>query len=135
MILSPAVPVFRTDDGELLPAPYVVGMLTAPAVNAGAVTDNETANRDRIRPVMANRIENVLAVANHLQFEHLILGAWGCGVFRNDPEEVAELFFQALQADGPYAGVFRSVTFAVLDGTADKSIIRPFERRFGKGGQ
>jgi uncharacterized protein (TIGR02452 family) len=130
MILSPGVPVFRNDEGELLSEPYMVGMLTAPAVNAGAVLHNEPANVALIHATMAGRIEKVLAAAVQHQYEHLVLGAWGCGVFRNDPEAIAQLFFNALQNNGAYAGAFESVTFAILDGTADQSIIQPFTRRF-----
>lgn len=133
MILSPNVPVFRDDRGELLSEPYSVAMLTAPAVNAGAVRKNEPANVGKILPTMASRIAKVLAIAVRHQFEHLVLGAWGCGVFRNDPAEIAELFAGALQQGGAYARVFRSVTFAVRDGTSDESIIQPFSRRFGGG--
>ena len=41
MIYSPAVPVFRNDDDELLDNPYSVAILTSPAVNCGAVLKNE----------------------------------------------------------------------------------------------
>lgn len=131
MILSPLVPVFRDDDGQLLAEPYVVGMLTAPAVNAGAVNDNESASADKILPTMASRIAKVLSVALRNGYEHLVLGAWGCGVFRNDPDLIAELFAQALLGKGEFAGVFESVTYAVLDGTEQESIFQPFQRRFG----
>ena len=130
MILSPEVPVFRDDGGRLLQKPYLVGMLTAPAVNAGAVRRNEPHNVELIRPTMARRISQVLAVAANADYEHLILGAWGCGVFRNDPAEVAELLAEALLADGLFAGRFQSVTFAVLDNTSDNRMIGPFQRWF-----
>lgn len=131
MIVSPDVPVFREDNGQLLAKPYAVGMLTAPAVNAGAVNDNEPANVEKILPTMASRIEKVLAVALRHGFEHLVLGAWGCGVFRNDPKAIAKLFAGALLDDGKYARAFRGVTFAVLDGTKDEFIVKPFKSRFG----
>ncbi len=131
MILSPGVPVFRHDEGQLLSEPYVVGMLTAPAVNAGAVKDNEPANVEKILPTMASRIDKVLAVASKHGYEHLVLGAWGCGVFRNDPNAIAELFSQSLLDEGTYSMAFVSVTFAVLDGTSLQSIIQPFLQRFG----
>ncbi|TWT35992.1 hypothetical protein KOR34_08890 [Posidoniimonas corsicana] len=130
MILSPRVPVLRSDDGQLLSAPYVVGILTSPAVNAGAVHDNEPANVERILPTMASRIDKVLAVAVRHAYRHLVLGAWGCGVFRNDPEAIAELFSEALLGEGTYRDAFESVTFAVLDGTKNESIFRPFQQRF-----
>lgn len=115
MIVSPDVPVFRDDEGELLEAPYRVSMLTAPAVNAGAVAKNEPHRRAEVRAVMRRRIGMLFALAAEERFRHLILGAWGCGVFRNDPQEIAELFAEQLLAGGVYARSFDRVIFAVLD--------------------
>jgi uncharacterized protein (TIGR02452 family) len=131
MILSPGVPVFRDDDGNLLDQPYHVGMLTAPAVNAGAIRENEPQRMPLVRPTMVSRIAKVLAVAAEHQFAHLVLGAWGCGVFRNDPAEVAELFADALLRDELFCGRFETVVFAVLDRTTNEQIIGPFRDQFG----
>jgi uncharacterized protein (TIGR02452 family) len=131
MILSPNVPVFRDDEGDLLAEPYCLGMLTAPAANAGATRDNEPHGNSLIGPRMAVRIAKVLALAAHHHFEHLILGAWGCGVFRNDPAEVAGLFAAALFDDDRFRNRFQTVVFAVLDRTQGEEIIGPFRRQFG----
>jgi uncharacterized protein (TIGR02452 family) len=133
MILSPHVAVFRSDDGVLLSAPYLVSILTAPAVNAGALRTNDPQDEPEIRPTMASRITKALAITAARGYEDLILGAWGCGVFRNDPSEIAGLFGEALHADARYRGRFKSVTFAVLDGAPNRQIIAPFERVFAKG--
>lgn len=133
MILSPDVPVFRGDDGDLLSEHYLVTILTAPAVNAGAVHANEPANVANINHTMRDRIEKVLTVAADNGFGHLVLGAWGCGVFRNLPAEVAGLFARVLLHEGQFAHAFVSVTFAVFDRTADESIIRPFHQHFSAG--
>jgi uncharacterized protein (TIGR02452 family) len=133
MILSPSVPVFRRDDGQLLPRPYLVGILTAPAVNAGAVRANQPDLEARIRPTMALRIPKALTIAATRGYGHLVLGAWGCGVFRNDPQEIAALFGEALLSDDRFRGRFRTVTFAVLDGSSDRRVIAPFERTFAHG--
>jgi uncharacterized protein (TIGR02452 family) len=58
MIYSPAVPVIRDDEDRLLAVPYAVSMITAPAVNAGAVRANEPQNVSQIESVMLGRIEN-----------------------------------------------------------------------------
>ncbi|MCZ7684092.1 MAG: TIGR02452 family protein [Sandaracinaceae bacterium] len=71
----------------------------------------------------------MLAVAAHHGHDALVLGAWGCGVFRNDPTEVAGLFGEALE--GRFAGAFARVVFAVLDSSEERRFIGPFERRFG----
>jgi uncharacterized protein (TIGR02452 family) len=41
MIYSPKVPVFRDDDYNLLDRHYLVSMVTSPAVNLGALSNNE----------------------------------------------------------------------------------------------
>lgn len=133
MILSPDVPVFRADDGSLLPEPYLLSILTSPAVNAGAIKKNEQDKEPMIIPIMTQRIAKVLAIAAAQGYEHLILGAWGCGVFRNDPAEIAKLFAEALLDGGRFAHCFDSVTFAVLDGTDDERIISPFRDDFARG--
>jgi uncharacterized protein (TIGR02452 family) len=130
MIYSPDVPVFRDDADALLEQPYPVSFLTAPAVNAGAVRKNEPEKVIQIESVMDDRIEMVLAVAVAHGHEVLVLGAWGCGVFGNDPDEVAAGFAWHLTGDGRFRTAFRRVVFAVLDRTADESVLRPFVRQF-----
>lgn len=130
LILSPQVPVFRDDDGALLDEPYLLSILTAPAVNARAVRANESQQVPRIRPTMQDRIDKVLRVAAAQGYTHLILGAWGCGVFGNDPQEIAQLLADTLGSGGSFADRFASVTFAVLDNTEDRQIVTPFEQHF-----
>jgi uncharacterized protein (TIGR02452 family) len=129
MIYSPLVPVFRDDDDRLLDDPWSVSMITAPAVNAGVVRSREPENVSQIREVMNHRIDGVLALAVHHGHDALVLGAWGCGVFANDPREVAALFASHLLDQGRYSQAFAEVVFAILDRRGD--IIRPFAETFG----
>ncbi|WP_425615947.1 TIGR02452 family protein [Anatilimnocola sp. NA78] len=130
MIVSPDVPVFRDDDGQLLVEPYSLSMITAPAVNAGAMRNNEPHATEQILPKMVERTNKVLALAAHLGYQNLILGAWGCGVFQNDPKSIANIFHAALCHDARFRQRFQHVTFAVLDGTRDQAIVEPFSRVF-----
>lgn len=127
-IYSPGVPVFRDDDGTLLAEPYLCAFITAPAVNAGVVLERDRSRRAEVRATMARRIDRVLSIAMIHGHTALVLGAWGCGVFRNDPEQIAELFAAALA--GPFQGVFAEVVFAVLDSSPEHRFIRPFEQTF-----
>jgi uncharacterized protein (TIGR02452 family) len=130
MIYSPDVPVFRDDDDRLIARPYLVSFLTAPAVNAGAVRWNEPRHVARIEPVMRSRIEKLLTVAVARGHDALVLGAWGCGVFQNDPVQVARWFREYLISPGRFHAVFTRVVFAVLDRSPSREIIRPFEKEF-----
>jgi uncharacterized protein (TIGR02452 family) len=113
MIYSPDVPVFRDDSGRLLDEPYPVAFLTSAAPNRGAIRDPEKAAR--IPAALALRARKVLAAALAHGHRQVVLGAWGCGVFRNDPHEVAEVFAGPLSPGGEFAGRFEHVVFAVWD--------------------
>jgi uncharacterized protein (TIGR02452 family) len=129
IIYSPDVPVFRDDADALLDEPYLVSFLTAPAVNAGVVRAREPQNATRIEAVMLGRVEKVLAVAAVNGHDALVLGAWGCGVFGNEPEQVAGWFAAHLTGTGRFRAAFRRVVFAVLDRTPGMATIEPFIRQ------
>src|SRR5262249_8431514 len=103
-IYSPDTPVFRDDDGVLLEEPYPCAFITCAAVNARVALDRDPACGPTIRAAMARRIVRVLAIAAAHAHAHIVLGAWGCGVFGNDPHEIAMLFHAAVR--GPYRDVF-----------------------------
>ncbi|MDZ7694632.1 MAG: TIGR02452 family protein [Balneolaceae bacterium] len=130
MIWSPGCPVFRTDDGTLLNEPYRVHFITSPAPNAGAVRQNEPENSSKIKPVLRERSAKVLALAAHHGCDALVLGAWGCGVFRNDPETVARIFRNHLGRTSAFCNRFQKVLFSVLDSSDAKQTIKPFRAAF-----
>lgn len=131
MIYSPAVPVFRDDDDELLENFYTAPIVTAPAVNRGAVAKNEPGNLSKCTAVMSSRIEKLLGLCANEGCRTLILGAWGCGVFRNDPFEIASLFKEKLYS-AKFDGVFKKVVFAIYDRSKNQHVKKSFERVFNK---
>lgn len=127
MIYSPKVPVLRDDEGNLLEHTYSISILTSPAVNAGAVKPNE---RNQIERVMLQRMEKILSLAVIHGHHTLILGAWGCGVFKNEPGKVAEWFHKHLVQGITFKGIFQKVIFAISDSSEEKRFIQPFTDRF-----
>lgn len=130
-IFSPSVPFFRNDAGDLLERPALCSVITAPAPNAGAVQNNQPHDVSAIAPTLRRRMELVLAVAAAEKVDRLILGAWGCGVFRNDPALVANSFAELLLPNGRFAGVFREVVFAIFDRAPGQTVLSAFEATFG----
>lgn len=127
LVYSPQVPVFRGEVGEWLPQPFLVDIITAPAVNAGALRRNSPELLLQLLPVMRQRLRLVLATAARHGIEVLVLGAWGCGVFGNDPAQVAELFAEAL-TDPAIRGRFRRLDFAIFDPKPPHATLQAFER-------
>lgn len=129
MIYSPRVPVFRNDDGSLLQTPYTATFLTSPAVNAGALRQNEPNKVHLIAPINRERARKLLWIANRENHQTLILGAWGCGVFQNDPTEIAAMFKDLLA--GEFENCFRRVIMAIYDRTPQKTVYNAFSEIFG----
>ncbi|WP_327136561.1 TIGR02452 family protein [Streptomyces sp. NBC_01340] len=129
VIHSPAVPVFRDDRGGLLEEPYTVGFLTAAAPNAGVVRRTAPGRAPELRRALAVRAERVLETAAAHGYRRLVLGAWGCGVFQNDPAQVAGAF-HGLLVKGRFEGAFDHVAFGVLDRTRDQATRGSFEQAF-----
>jgi uncharacterized protein (TIGR02452 family) len=130
MIWSPGCPVFRDDEGRLEGEPRLVSFITAAAPNAGAAADHRAEEVPLIPEVFRRRSEYVLALAASLGHRRLVLGAWGCGVFRNDPAVVAAAFPGHLR-HGAWSGRFERVAFSVLDSLPSEVTLAAFQRALG----
>ena len=117
-ILSPSVPVFRNDAGMECDKPWPLSFLTCAAPYAPAIGQTDSAK------MLRKRIHRVLAIARAYNYQSLVLGAWGCGAFGNDPRQTATDFRQALEVD--FAGAFERVVFAIADWSDGRRFLRPF---------
>ena len=126
-IWSPDVVFFRDGRFRLMEKPVTASVLTLPAVNMGQVLlkGEDEAEAEK---VMRRRMGLSLAVFAEQGCGHLILGAYGCGVFRNNPEKIAGWWKELLEGD--FAGVFQTVIFAVLDRSAAGACIGAFQKHF-----
>lgn len=126
LITSPSVPFLRVRaDDPWLDTPFFADVITAPAPNAGALDVATLAVE--LDATFRRRTRMVIALAAHLGHRELVLGAWGCGAFRNDPELAADAFSDALAT---LDHDFSRVVFAVFDPRAGTPNTRAFERRF-----
>ncbi|NRD47386.1 TIGR02452 family protein [Corallococcus exiguus] len=127
VIYSPQVPFFRDEGLTLLERPFSVSLITAPAPNAGSAERNAPHLLPRMGEALHARALKVLQVAAHHGHRTLVLGAWGCGAFRNNPHDAADAFARALDA---FPGVFERVVFAVWERGGDGPNLRAFRERF-----
>lgn len=115
------------DDGALLETPYLVDFVTSPAPNAGSIKNNRPEDIGLIPKCFDLRIRKLLALLCERNCDALVLGAWGCGVFRNDPKMVAQLFASYLSKGAEFYGCFETVLFSVYDPTESQHIYKSFE--------
>ncbi|MCX7826819.1 MAG: TIGR02452 family protein [Verrucomicrobiae bacterium] len=121
-IYSPDVPVFRMDDGTELQRPWVLSFITCAAPYAPAVGQPKSGD------LLQKRIHRVLAIARLYGHAALVLGAWGCGAFANDPRRTAVDFRHALEND--FSGAFSDIVFAIADWSPERKFLGPFRDVF-----
>ena len=89
-------------------------VITCAAVNASAARRWHKTSKEVTEIMMANRMRFVLDVAASMGVKTLILGAFGCGVFGNDPAFVADEFYGLLRDEQfRYDRFFDTVVFAI----------------------
>lgn len=129
MIYSPGVMFWMNDEGRFLENPVMVDVITSPAPNKGAMLQHgrrqEIAN---LEAVFKKRMDKVFALAESKGVERLILGAWGCGVFKNDYEDVAAYFAELIAEKYRYS--FKEIVFAIYDRSKTKGSLEIFQRVF-----
>lgn len=114
LLYSPAVPVIRDEDHNLA-TPWPVSIITAAAPNVRVIPAGAAA----LHRTFENRWHKVLALAHLHGHRSVVLGAWGCGAFHNDPRLVATAF---LQVWPQWNDAFTEVWFAIPQGTRDKNL-------------
>ena len=60
----------------------------------------------------------MLSIAQAFGYSTLVLGAWGCGAFGNDPSCTAVDFRRALENDS--CGAFSEIVFAITDWSLER---------------
>ncbi|MEM1008550.1 MAG: TIGR02452 family protein, partial [Myxococcota bacterium] len=114
MIYSPRVVFFRTKGrGPLLREPFESSVITAPAPNTGAFLQHPKSDVAQIKQTFVRRWRQVLSIAYAQGHRNVLLGAWGCGAFRNDPSMAVETCLSWLEEGGTFAGVFARIVFAI----------------------
>ncbi|KAK2610602.1 hypothetical protein N8I77_004019 [Diaporthe amygdali] len=120
-----------TENGHQLVAPDtpvddlpVVSVLSVAAIRRPKLSDGQVLGSGAKRKIFANKEDRdltkkkmtlALRMAASRGHDRLVLGALGCGAFRNPVEEVAECWKEVLEQDEFKGGWWKEVCFAVLD--------------------
>jgi uncharacterized protein (TIGR02452 family) len=116
-IYSPDVFVFRDNESnkyavwDWKKCRYV--NFVAVAALRNPKTENNRLNR-RDTYVTKEKIKTILRIALLHNHDCMLLGAFGCGAFRNPPQHMAELFNQVINMR-EFRGQFKRIDFAILD--------------------
>ena len=134
ILFSPKTVVIRNPDLSLRKDPFPIAVMTVSAPIASRMEPDERLDLEHI---LRNRITGMIRTAIEEGHTRLVLGAWGCGNFGNDPDLVAKLFHQVLtehQKNGSpcFVSFFEEITMAVFDPSAEKTRYQSFARYFSE---
>lgn len=113
-IYTPAATIFRGSENsecKLLEKPWTGAFSTVPGIyHPNVTTDNKLDARDAAR--LDKKIRIILQMGAQHGHDVLVLGALGCGAWRNPPAHVAEIFRTVIS---DYNGAFKEIVFAIYD--------------------
>lgn len=137
IIFTPGVQVLKDDDYNPLIDSFAVDVITCAAPNLRERPANPFNPSDgqavQITPdelcrLHEQRARRILTVAAQNKAEVIILGAFGCGAFRNDPNVVAQAYKNILPE---FVHHFRTIEFAIYCPPRDDSNYRAFKSILG----
>lgn len=116
-VYSPNVTIFRGNEMSgysLLKEPFQVNMIAVAGMNRPELVlkNEEYLIAPELVEGIKNKIRTIFRIACQYGQRNLVLGALGCGAFRNPPKHVAELFREVL-AESEFDGAFCRICFAV----------------------
>ena len=131
-IYSGRVTFFRTSSRQgdaLVETPFECAVVSVAAINRPDLTPDGRLV-DWAVVATKKKIRSMLRIGLLHGHDAIVLGAWGCGAFRNPPEHMARLFHEVLR-EPEFAGKYRVVRFAVIeDHNSRHSNFAPFDKEF-----
>lgn len=122
IVYTDSVTVFKTDDEiPVLMTEnewFDVSVLTCAAPY---IAKRKYTNKAALKEIFKNRIKNIFSVAIDNNIEILILGAFGCGAFKNPPEIVATAFKETINENMNVLGNLKQIVFTIKVSSENES--------------
>lgn len=115
-IYSSDVTVFRGPEDEgypLLDNPFHVAFISVAALNRPELTSDNKIIQSLIDPTK-RKMRTILRIALANGHDAIVLGAFGCGAFRNPPAHIAALFHEVLKEE-EFHNKFKHISFSILE--------------------
>lgn len=120
-VYSPGITVFRSSeaaDYRFIHQAFKLDFIACPGLKCPELVYDSTAEEGRLSEedtkVLEDKIRLILQVGADEGHDSLVLGALGCGAWRNPPADVAAVIERVLSG---HEGVFKVIVFAILSVT------------------
>lgn len=124
MLISPWVYVFRDSNYKLI-NPYETAVITIAAPDLGdgeggkhhtgeayTAIQHKVTDQNKMRNAILKQLRDMIVTAAYYGYKNLVLGAFGCGAFAQDPHVIAQIYYEILVNEG-YGSYFNNIKFSV----------------------
>lgn len=115
-VYTPDAIYFRESEQKgyaLLDNPVSLSFITVAGMNRPDLTTSGMIANHHVEPIK-NKIRTIFRIGLIHRHDSLVLGALGCGAFRNPPRHVAQLFHEVME-ELEFKNKYRKIVFAILD--------------------
>jgi uncharacterized protein (TIGR02452 family) len=107
ILITPKIEIWRDQNYNIMAKPYTISVVSAAAQN---LKFEKYFDANLCKRVLASIFQNV---HKELGSDTLVLGAWGCGAYRNDPHKMSEVMNEVCEM---YGGLYKNIVFAIPAG-------------------
>lgn len=115
-IYTPGALLFREDEQhgyQLMESPKHLSFISVAGMNRPKIKDATHIADDLIEGTK-NKMRTILRIGLRHGHDSLVLGAFGCGAYRNPPSHIAKLFHEVFE-EPEFKNKYRLISFAILD--------------------
>lgn len=115
-VYTPDAIYFRESEQKgyaLLDNPVSLSFITVAGMNRPDLTTSGMIANHHVEPIK-NKIRTIFRIGLIHRHDSLVLGALGCGAFRNPLRHVAQLFHEVME-ELEFKNKYRKIVFAILD--------------------
>lgn len=135
-IYSPGVNIYKDKENNELPDIIKTNVISVSAVNRPTLMEDGLHVERRYIWMIKEKMRAILRIAKKHNHTKLVLGAFGCGAYKNPAGQTAELFATVL-SEKEFKNSFEEICFAIVEDLNSKRLnnregnLIPFARVFG----
>ena len=115
-IYTPQALLFRNNEQKgysLMDKPIELAFISVAAIRRPELENGKIANQYLI-DMTKERMRTIFRIGLQHKHNALVLGAWGCGAYKNPPRHIAQLFKEVLEEE-EFKNKFVKIVFAILE--------------------
>lgn len=126
-VYTPYATVFRGSDRDgnpFLSHPFKLSFVAVSALDLRKLCTDVLQLSPKAVAITKNKMRTILRIGLIHGHDAIVLGAFGCGAFRNPPRHIAQLFKEVIN-ETEFNGKYRKIVFAIIENHNSGKVFNP----------